>query len=359
MKAIDHLSQHGSEPSSLGRTCYTGNGFDVITAASMRGAGSALRKTTSARRGMEAFAERARRELSGTGETVRKRTVETRDVLTPQERQIAGAGSRWPPNPEIGAPAFFQPAHRGVTPPACVRKLGSNPAGTCPSALARSSPSNTDSRVTQRYSPVRCRNAGFGGPDRDIAYARPRATGSTRGRPPRAHVTVMLRSADVLNHPTTAASRGELEDRPHAHDNESANPLPHCRWPADPLRRDDGSHDTVVLLTSPSPRACTRSRRYGACWHSTPGCSPSTCRVSANPNVARTSFHHGAMGASWLSSSLRPSGRAAHRRPDVGTSAALFAAASHPERMANVVVGTGGAAVRSSLGNRCVVGLGP
>src|SRR5215831_21296869 len=31
--------------------------------------------------------------------------------------------------------------------------------------------------------------------------------------------------------------------------------------------------------------------------------------------------------------------------PDVGTSAALFAAAAHPERIASVIVGTGGAAV--------------
>jgi pimeloyl-ACP methyl ester carboxylesterase len=36
--------------------------------------------------------------------------------------------------------------------------------------------------------------------------------------------------------------------------------------------------------------------------------------------------------------------------PDVGTSAALFAAAAHPERIASVVVGTGGAAVPLQLG---------
>jgi hypothetical protein len=39
--------------------------------------------------GMESFAERARRELLATGETVRKRTVETLDELTAQEAQIA------------------------------------------------------------------------------------------------------------------------------------------------------------------------------------------------------------------------------------------------------------------------------
>ncbi len=36
--------------------------------------------------------------------------------------------------------------------------------------------------------------------------------------------------------------------------------------------------------------------------------------------------------------------------PDVGTSAALFAAAAHPERLASVIVGTGGAAVPIQLG---------
>lgn len=36
--------------------------------------------------------------------------------------------------------------------------------------------------------------------------------------------------------------------------------------------------------------------------------------------------------------------------PDVGTSAALFAAATHPERFAGVVVGTGGAAIPLDLG---------
>ena len=36
--------------------------------------------------------------------------------------------------------------------------------------------------------------------------------------------------------------------------------------------------------------------------------------------------------------------------PDVGTSAALFAAAAHPERIASLIVGTGGAAVPLELG---------
>jgi DNA-binding CsgD family transcriptional regulator len=59
--------------------------------------------------GMEAFAERARGELLATGERVRKRTAETRDELTPQERQIARLARDGLSNPEIGARLFLSP----------------------------------------------------------------------------------------------------------------------------------------------------------------------------------------------------------------------------------------------------------
>jgi DNA-binding CsgD family transcriptional regulator len=59
--------------------------------------------------GMEAFAERARRELVATGERLRRRTVETRDDLTPQERQIAELARDGLANPEIGARLFLSP----------------------------------------------------------------------------------------------------------------------------------------------------------------------------------------------------------------------------------------------------------
>jgi DNA-binding CsgD family transcriptional regulator/tetratricopeptide (TPR) repeat protein len=59
--------------------------------------------------GMEAFAERARTELLATGEKVRKRTVETRDDLTAQERQIARLARDGLSNPEIGARLFLSP----------------------------------------------------------------------------------------------------------------------------------------------------------------------------------------------------------------------------------------------------------
>jgi len=59
--------------------------------------------------GMDAFAERARGELLATGEKVRQRTVETRDDLTPQERQIARLAREGMSNPEIGARLFLSP----------------------------------------------------------------------------------------------------------------------------------------------------------------------------------------------------------------------------------------------------------
>jgi DNA-binding CsgD family transcriptional regulator len=59
--------------------------------------------------GFEAFAERARRELLATGESARKRTVETLSDLTAQEAQIARLARDGLSNPEIGAQLFISP----------------------------------------------------------------------------------------------------------------------------------------------------------------------------------------------------------------------------------------------------------
>jgi hypothetical protein len=86
--------------------------------------------------GMEAFAERARRELSATGETVPARIIEARDDLTQQEGQIARMASDGLSNPEIGARLFlvlapwntFRKVFRGASPaaaqdlPSCSRE---------------------------------------------------------------------------------------------------------------------------------------------------------------------------------------------------------------------------------------------
>ncbi|HEV7449864.1 MAG TPA: AAA family ATPase [Pseudonocardiaceae bacterium] len=59
--------------------------------------------------GIEAFAARARHELLATGETARKRAVETSVELTAQEAQIARLASDGLSNPEIGARLFISP----------------------------------------------------------------------------------------------------------------------------------------------------------------------------------------------------------------------------------------------------------
>ena len=61
------------------------------------------------RMGADAFAERARRELLATGETARRRTVDTRYVLTPQEAQIARLAREGLSNPEIASQLFISP----------------------------------------------------------------------------------------------------------------------------------------------------------------------------------------------------------------------------------------------------------
>ncbi len=61
--------------------------------------------------GMEAFAERARRELAATGETARKRTAraaaEASEALTAQEAQVARLARDGLSNPDIGARLFI------------------------------------------------------------------------------------------------------------------------------------------------------------------------------------------------------------------------------------------------------------
>jgi DNA-binding CsgD family transcriptional regulator len=60
--------------------------------------------------GTEAFARRAERELLATGERARKRTVDTRDQLTPQEEQVAGLAASGNTNREIAAQLFISPS---------------------------------------------------------------------------------------------------------------------------------------------------------------------------------------------------------------------------------------------------------
>jgi len=57
--------------------------------------------------GIEGFAERARRELLATGETVRKRSVEDFAELTAQETQIAKLARDGRTNQEISTQLFI------------------------------------------------------------------------------------------------------------------------------------------------------------------------------------------------------------------------------------------------------------
>ena len=59
--------------------------------------------------GMEAFAERARSELVAAGAKLRKRPLEAREELTPQEEQIARLARDGLTNAQIGAQLFLSP----------------------------------------------------------------------------------------------------------------------------------------------------------------------------------------------------------------------------------------------------------
>jgi len=60
--------------------------------------------------GVEAFASRAERELLATGERARRRALETRDQLTPQELQVARLVTDGSTNREIAAQLFISPS---------------------------------------------------------------------------------------------------------------------------------------------------------------------------------------------------------------------------------------------------------
>ena len=102
-------SAPGSASSSPAPICSTANGSGARAAGWTRASSCAPPTRCSRDFGAEAFAERARRELLATGETVRRRTTETRDVLTPQEAQIARLAGDGHTNPEIGAQLFISP----------------------------------------------------------------------------------------------------------------------------------------------------------------------------------------------------------------------------------------------------------
>jgi pimeloyl-ACP methyl ester carboxylesterase len=112
-----------------------------------------------------------------------------------------------------------------------------------------------------------------------------------------------------------------------------------------------GSREPVVLLTSPWPESLYA---FAAMWATLaeharlfavdlPGFGGSERREDLLSPRAMAAFLAGLIAEADL-------GRPHIVAPDVGTSAALFAAAAHPERFAGVIVGSGGAAVPLELG---------
>jgi pimeloyl-ACP methyl ester carboxylesterase len=112
-----------------------------------------------------------------------------------------------------------------------------------------------------------------------------------------------------------------------------------------------GSHEPAVLLTSPWPESvyafapiwATLAEHARLFAIDLPGFGASERREDLLSPRAMGGF------LAWLIDEA-DLGRPHIVAPDVGTSAALFAAAAHPERIASVIVGTGGAAIPLQLG---------
>jgi pimeloyl-ACP methyl ester carboxylesterase len=114
-----------------------------------------------------------------------------------------------------------------------------------------------------------------------------------------------------------------------------------------------GSHESVVVLTSPWPESLYA---FTSIWaqlsgHARlfaidlPGFGASERREDLLSPLAMGEFLARFIAEADLGTPYIVG-------PDVGTSAALFAAAAHPDRIAGVIVGSGGAAVPIQLGER-------
>jgi DNA-binding CsgD family transcriptional regulator len=73
---------------------------------------------------MSGFAGRSAAELLATGERVRKRTVDTRGDLTPQEAQISALAAQGATNQEIAGQMFISPSTVEYHLHKAFRKLG-------------------------------------------------------------------------------------------------------------------------------------------------------------------------------------------------------------------------------------------
>ena len=112
----------GCARSSPAPTCSTASGCAARAGASTRASSCAPRTSCSPRSAWRRSPSARARELLATGETVRKRTVETRDELTAQEAADRPARPRRPLQPGDRRPAVPQPPHGRVAPAQGVRQ---------------------------------------------------------------------------------------------------------------------------------------------------------------------------------------------------------------------------------------------
>jgi hypothetical protein len=105
--------------------------------------------------GMEAFAERARRELLATGDKVRKRSDETRGQLTPQEEQIARLAREASRIRRSARSSSSVRARSSGTCARCSRSSGSTPVGSSRTDCQAPTPKSSRPKLRRREAPRR------------------------------------------------------------------------------------------------------------------------------------------------------------------------------------------------------------